>query len=343
MKQLLFLLALLPVQLFAQGCDTLYSDDKEFIERSVSVVYSNCYYLDIDTTYTIYYPTSRGFEKPTVQLEKGCYVLLDAKDKHIILDRKTSGDTTYYTDFYASGKLRAKGFQSVVQDDEYQYCMNYQTFYENGQLKVDESYEHNKVTRRKTYYEDGTLQSTGFYYSSPMSPVGTRNFYYPNGKIAIVSQYSSLDTSDVNYPKTQLLSQQSFDQKGKEIDESPIKVGTLYLVEDRKDEILELGKGLYTHYQFSNQPAYANNGQALRERILAGITLPSDCDCTKGVVWISLLVTKTGKVQLDEVQFDNKSLRKQVEKSIKKIKTWPAGTVDGNPVDAYVYTYLIVD
>lgn len=55
-------------------------------------------------------------------------------------------------------------------------------FYESGKVQVEETYVNGQLTTKKTYFEDGTLQSEG-QYDEAETMNGQWKYYYQNGKL----------------------------------------------------------------------------------------------------------------------------------------------------------------
>ncbi len=341
LKYLLFLF--LPFCSFGQHCDTLYSHQK-YVECEVEVGYRNCHLVDIDTVYRIVQWLNVDTNHLQPFFSKNiCQKLYNSTTGKLIHERWQVGDTICNKTYYNSGQLKSFS-KNVYIETPYYFHFQLTRYYENGSIRYKGDYKSLSFSTHTTYYPNGVVETRAKKFSLGTSPCGEYFEYFPNGQVSMIQTFSEPDTTTDNFQLVPLISEVYFDETGQESDQNLNEYKTLYLPikPPIPNTTLMIGDDLYTSQQFEDQAAYTNGMSELKNRIINDLDI-SDLNCTKGIPWISLIITRKGVIEQVEVKSKNDSLNKRIEASIKRIKNWPAAIKDGTTVDTYVYTYLIID
>lgn len=344
MKIYLIIILLFPIPLYGQSCDTLYSHEN-YIMRGVKIEYRDCQSITVDSTYTIvqWNNVDSNYLMPFYS-DNVCYSLFHSLTGKLIQQRWQNGDTIYFKSYYSSGKLRSSA-KSVFTSEPYYFHEIKKEFYENGQILYEGEYKSSSYSVHKRYYKNGQLEFMTNRFSYNPGSFGEEIEYFPNGQVSHISRYSEPDTSTNHFQSSELLDEKFFDENGNEVNlnQNEWKVMNVAVYPPYKNEILQINDTLYTHHQFYNIKEYSNDMAELKFKILDNLKILKNSNCTKGIIWISLFIKKDGSILVEDVQFSDDSIKQSLKRSIKKIKHWPAGIVDGEKVDTYVYTYLILD
>ncbi|MDX2360825.1 MAG: hypothetical protein QNK23_08470 [Crocinitomicaceae bacterium] len=335
---------------FAQTCDTLYSSEK-YIERSVEIKYRTCNFLDLDSVYRIvqWANIDTNYQELYPYFSNNyCYKLIHSGSERLIAERWKATDTIYYNEYYLSGKQKVIA-KEVHTSEPYHSFLSRLEFYESGQLKRDFKLQNQTFTHIINYYPNGAVQSKGNYYGVA-SPGAWGDYveYFPNGQVSSIRSYSEPNTADSlagQYQYYELLSEVYYNQNGSQVDEdlNELKSTFIKIYPPFQNEVLIIDDTLYTHSQFEDQLAYRNDMFSLKEEILDKAKFPVKCQCTAGIISISLVITKDGEIELIGIDFPDGEIKKRIKKSLEKIKSWPAAMYKGNNVDTYVSTYLILN
>lgn len=162
----------------------------------------------------------------------------------------------------------------------------------------------------------------------------------------MIENFTEPDTTTNQYQQNTLLSAHYFNTSGKEVKQNLNEYTKMYIKiypPDEGSKIELVGDDLYVYELFSEQEAYADDMRELKNQVYANLELSKSECCTKGIAWISLIVTKKGKLKIKEIEFENAAVLKRIEKSIQKIKRWTPAQVTNKNVDTYVLIYLILD
>ena len=332
--------------MYGQSCDTLYSHEN-YVMRGVKIEYRDCQFIKIDSIYRIvqWNNVDSNYLKPYYS-ENVCYSLLHSHTGKLIQERWQEGDTIYFKSYYSSGKLRSYS-KHVFKEKPYYFHDILLEYYENGQLSMEFSLQKQTFSPRIIYYPNGMIQSKGMHYDASPGAWGDYIEYFSNGKISSIRTYTQPNTSDSvagQFQENELLSEIFYDQNGIEVEEdlNELKVMNISIYPPIKHEASKINDNLYAHHQFSNQNGYINEMSELKNKILENLKLPKG-SCSKGVIWVSLIIKKDGTIEIDEVQFSDVSTKQSIEKSIQKIKKWPTGILNGEKVDVYVYIPLLLE
>ena len=317
--------------------------------RGVKIEYRDCQTIIVDTTYQIVEWKRKNVDSNYLKpfyTGNICYSLFHSHTGKLIKQRWQVGDTIYSKSYHPSGNLKL--FAKTVFTETPNYFHEIQKeYYENGQLRKEFSMQKQTFSPRIIYYPNGMIQSKGMHYDASPGAWGDYIEYFSNGKISSIRTYSQPNTADSitgQYQENELLSEIFYDQNGIQVEKdlNELKVMNVSIYPPIKHDVLKINDTLYSHHQFSNQNGYTNEMSDLKNRILKNLKLPKG-SCTKGLIWISLIIKKDGAIEIEEVQFSDDLTKQSIEKNIKKIKHWPIGILDGKKVDVYVYTYLIID
>lgn len=334
----------LPLFSFGQTCDTLYSHEK-YIERSVEIGYRNCYSVEIDTIYRVvqWLNIDTNYLKPYFS-ENICQSLFHSKTGKLIHERWQENDTLYMKTYYSSGSLKSYS-KLFFRENPYYFHDQIIKYYENGNEKYKGEYKSLTLTTHYTYYPNGALETVAKRFSYNPHAFGEYKEYFPNGETSMILNYSEPDTTTDQYQQNTLISEKFYDQTGNESDDNLNEYKKMYfnVYPPAVNEEITLAEDLFSHHQFSDQKAYANDMKLLKDKIMSNIKISSGDHCSKGIAWVSLIINSDGEIKLDEIQFENEGLRKTIEESIMKIKKWPPASLNHIKVDTYVFTYLIID
>lgn len=344
-KRSLIIFLLLPLFSFGQTCDTLYSQER-YIQRNVDIEYRNCHFLKIDTVYTVveWENIDTNYLTPNY-IENICYSLFHSLTGKLIRERWEDSDTIYVKSYYSSGELKSFS-KDINRKEPYFFQSIIKEYYENGNLRHEGEYKSFSFSIHKTYYPDGALETIAKRFSYNPHAFGEYTEYFPNGQVSMIENFTEPDTTTNQYQLSTLLSTHYFDKSGKVVEQNQNEYRKMYIKIYPPDEgtTMEMvGDDLYLFELFSEQEAYANDMSALKSEIYANLKLSKTECCTKGIAWISLIVTKKGKLKIKEIVFENAEVRKRIEKSIHKIKRWTPAQVTDKNVDTYVLIYLILD
>lgn len=343
-KASLVLLVMLPFLTFSQNCDTLYSHEK-YIERIADVRFHNCYWAHIDTIYRIVQWNNYDETTQTqYRIKSGCFSLFHSKTGVLLEEFWKQNDTVYAKTYYETGSLKSYSAQFHDRANGYFY-ETFDKYYESGNLYERNITEHLKFHERFQYYPTGALLTKGVYFNGNFSPWGEYVEYYPNGQPSAVRCYSMPDTLLETYQSSTLLSEQFYKMTGEEIDTTLNRFNSYSnaIYPPRDDHWMKITDSLFTHHQFQNQLAYENDMSSFKKRLLEELSLPDSCNCRAGAFWLSFIVDKLGNIQIVDWELEDEILRRSLEKAIGKIKNWPPGTIDGESVDTYVFTLLILN
>lgn len=347
-KACLVLLVMFPFLTFSQNCDTLYSHEK-YIERRVALFHRNCSWLYADTMYWLVRWGNHDPEYQTTYFVKNdCYSIFNTKTGRLIEEGWRVIDTFFTKTYYTSGKLKSYGsvYSSVFSaEDSTYFAQTSETYYENGGLLKKSKLSYGEFNQICWFYPDGSLQSVGTLYDANPGFWGTYKEYYQNGQLSSLLTYSMPDTTDHTYQDAELLSAKYYSIDGKEVeaDLNELKRMEIVIYPPKKSEWTEIENGLYAWEHFSDQAPYSNQLAELKNRILCEITLPESCDCKTGVFWFSAVVNKKGEIEVLDVEIADPILKKSVEDAIRKVNYWPPGELNGDKVDTFIYTFLIIN
>ncbi len=346
-KTLLFALIFSCNFVFTQNCDTLYSNAR-YIEQSVEIKYRNCYSLDIDTVYRIVSWTNFDQEfQESYYLKSNYYVLINSLNNKVIIDQWEMLDILYTREYFSNGKM--KSFSKSVQNlsNKY-YWSNSKEYFENGLLKNEKNIQTRSTTQFKSFYPTGAIQSESSHFDIFACKIGDCIEYYPNGAVSSIRKYPLPNTHDSLvgvYQHSKPISEIFYDKEGNVVDSDKNEIRTMevrvYPPFTENQEIIN--DTLFFYHHFKDQKGYLDDMAELKSQILNNLKLKNNCDCNKGVAWISLLVDKKGLIQNIEVEFEDEYVKNEIIKTIQNIKTWSPAINDTENVDVYIYTYLLLD
>lgn len=348
-KTLLIPFLLLTKLVIGQHCDTLFSNE-DYIHRYVKISYRNCTYIDVDTVYEIHgYSAVDSANKKQYLPNLNCYTLFNSNTGKLIQERWEDADTAIYKEYYSSGGL--KGIcKSTGSIEPYYFWSEYQNYFGNGQVKSVYIFKIGAFSTVKSHYPNGTVFSKATFYDSSPSLWGDYIEYFPNGQASSIRTYSQPNTHDSLfgiYQESELLKEVFYDQAGNEIDHDLNEWNEGLTVSiyppEKTDDALMINDTLYTSSQFRDQVAYSNNLSSLKSEINKHLKLSKKCDCPKGIAWVTLIVTKSGELLLQEIEFPDEEVNAQLAKAIQRVKKWPPALIENNPVDTYIHTFLIIN
>lgn len=327
----------------AQNCDTLRAS--EYIRTDVNIAYDNCHWVHVDTSYINHSWTD--LDTTFLDLYNAgdfCYVLMHGKTNNLYGHLWKSGDTVTLKAFYASGKMKLFTKELLNYGELF---LTIEKYYENGQLALSYSMTMSSFTERLTYYPDGAIHTKGIRYGPSFEFSGDYVEYYPTGEISSIQTYSQPNTNDSmrgQYQSSELLGEVFYDLDGNIVD-SNLNVYdyfwyNIYPMEISGDTIIN--ERFHNYLLFQDQEAYAQDMHKLKTKLLKSLKLKS-CSCRKGVIKFSLTISDQGVVKLLSIDFPNEEVKKQLSKSIGKIKYWPPAVYNNQKVDTIVDTYLILD
>lgn len=334
---------------FGQHCDTFYTNGSLY-ESFVQITYRNCTYLDVDTTY-FFVIGNEGETSSNGSIKDDGYCLnfFNSKTGKLIQSQIERSDSISSKVYYHSGKLKVLE-EAVSQTNPYYFWWSQKRFFENGQVKKEFIRQTGKFSEETKYYPNGTLFSKSIVYDNIPYVFGDYTEYFPNGQISSIRTYSQPDTQDSmfgKYQESELLREVFYDQTGNEIDHDLNEWNegltvSIYPLKKLSDD-LKLNDTLYTHEQFKDQLPYSNNLTGLKTAIGKHLKLRKKCSCRKGVAWVSMIVSKSGELLLQEIDFPNEEVKEELSNAILKVKTWPAAIHQNKAVDTYISTFIVID
>jgi len=301
--------------------------DTTLMEYYISAYYVGCKEKVVDTMYTLRYEYSKR--------KSNWEIYYDEDFTQKMADFFIRNDTSFTIRYYENGQRKSE-------NREVDYHWIYEAKWcENGQMTFGGKPGSQNYSTATVYHCNGNKSWEGNLWRGQIW--GTETRWYENGQKQSVKKHTEFnqELAENGWLTSEFISGRFWDETGKEVEAFQDEVRNINTLGAPISIAAEELKEATPYYNIVEQEAYDNKMHLFSEKVYRTAKIKASSKCKCGLVYVSFLVTKEGTIENIKLDIGlDETADAAFVKAIKKIKKWPPGKVNGEPVDVYVVVAL---